>query len=277
MTTERRNTAGLVQLRADSTDGSKALQVLGGYALKYNKMSQNLGGFVERVAPGSLTKTLSDGGDVLARFQHEDSYLLGRTSAGTLRLASDDTGLDYSVDLPDTSYAHDLAALAQRGDVRHSSFAFRVLPGGDDWSVTESDFPVRTITEMQLLDVAPVVNPAYMDTSSGLRSLAEHLHRPEEEIAEMLKANRAAELIKKPATVIDMKPAELTTHTITIDGEKLAETLLRVNEKLPDPVVATPEVKETETTPVVEPGETHSIAAAARRRNLELMRLRTTL
>jgi HK97 family phage prohead protease len=257
-------------MRADGTQGSKTLQVLGGYALKYNKMSQNLGGFVERVAPGALNKTLADGGDVLARFQHEDSYLLGRTSAGTLRLASDDTGLDYSVDLPDTSYAHDLAALAERGDVRHSSFAFRVLPDGDDWSVTESDFPLRTITEIQLLDVAPVVNPAYMDTSSGLRSLAEHLSRPEEEIAEAIRANKLAELIKKPPTVIDIKSSDSMSTTIRVDGDKLAEFLARQASE-------TPEVKEPETAPVTEPGDTHSIATAARKRRLELLRLRNTL
>lgn len=260
MTTERRWTPGTVQLRSDSgtDEGNKTLQVLGGYALKYNRFSQNLGGFVEQVAPGALTKTLADGGDVLARFQHEDAYLLGRTSAGTLTLRSDDTGLDYSVTLPDTSYGRDLAVLAARGDVRHSSFAFRVLPGGDDWSLTDQDFPLRTITEMQLLDVAPVVTPAYMDTTSGLRSLAAHLDRSEDEIAEALKANRAAELIRKPPTVIDVKPTPAD----------MAKQLEQVRENAEDiPPVGDDKANE--------PGETHSIAV--RRRRLELMRLSNTL
>ncbi len=56
-----------------------------------------------------------------------DEYLLGRTLSQTLRLAVDDTGLEYEVDLPDTQYARDLAALAERGDVQHSSFAFRTI------------------------------------------------------------------------------------------------------------------------------------------------------
>lgn len=144
---------------------------LGGYALKFDRLSQNLGGFVERIAPGALTKTLRDNGDVLCRFQHEDNYLLGRTLSGTLRLEVDDTGLLYEVDLPDTSYARDLAALAARGDVQHSSFAFRTI--SDDWGFTEQGFPLRTLLEMHLVDTAPVVTPAYLDTSSGLRSLAE--------------------------------------------------------------------------------------------------------
>lgn len=165
---EIRYLAGLVELRV-SSDGQK----LGGYALKFNRYSQNLGGFVEQIAPGALTKTLADGGDVLARFQHEDNYLLGRTSAGTLRLSVDAIGLQYEVDLPDTSYARDLAALAARGDVRHSSFAFRVMPDGEQWGFTGQGFPLRTITELGLADVAPVVQPAYLDTSTGLRNLAE--------------------------------------------------------------------------------------------------------
>ena len=63
MTVEIRYTTGVVELRA-AEDG---IIRLGGYALKFNKLSQNLGGFVERIAPGALTKTLRDGGDVLCR------------------------------------------------------------------------------------------------------------------------------------------------------------------------------------------------------------------
>lgn len=165
---EKRYLTETVELRKDEK-GSK----LGGYALKFNKLSQNLGGFVERIMPGSLNKTLADGGDVLARFQHDDLFLLGRTSAGTLRLWVDEVGLQYEVDLPDTSYARDLEALAARGDVRNSSFAFWVPPNGDSWSLTDSGFPLRSVNEMGLADVAPVVNPAYLDTTTGLRHLAE--------------------------------------------------------------------------------------------------------
>jgi len=108
VTIETRHTAGVVQLRK-ADDGTVRM---GGYALKFNRLSQNLGGFVERVAPGAVVKTLRDGGDVLARYQHLDEYLLGRTLSQTLRLAVDDTGLEYEVDLPDTQYARDLAALS---------------------------------------------------------------------------------------------------------------------------------------------------------------------
>ena len=195
-TVERRYTSGTVELRAGG-DG----KVLGGYALKYNRLSQNLGGFVERVASGALVKTLRDGGDVLARFQHADEFLLGRTSSGTLRLSPDDEGLGYDVDLPDTDYESNLAALAERGDVRHSSFAFRTLD--DEWGFTEQGFPMRTLLEIQLVDVAPVVNPAYLDTSSGLRSLAEARGMDLDELATAARDGRLADVMRASSNPAD--------------------------------------------------------------------------
>lgn len=187
--TEVRHTSGTVQLRA-TPEGQR----LGGYALKFNRMSQNLGGFVEQIAPGALTKTLRDGGDVLCRYQHEDHYILGRTASGTLRLTLTDEGLDYEVDLPDTGYARDLAALAAREDVQHSSFAFRTL--SDEWGFTEQGFPLRTLLEIQLVDVAPVVQPAYMDTTSGLRSLAEARHMDLDDVRAAAASERLAEVLR---------------------------------------------------------------------------------
>jgi HK97 family phage prohead protease len=198
---ERRQTPGCLELRA-GTGGQK----IGGYALKYATYSQNLGGYVETIHPGTFTKSLADGGDVLCRYQHDSDMLLGRTSSQTLRLADDEVGLDYEADLPDTSYARDLAALAARGDVRHSSFAFRCLPDGDSWGFTEMGFPLRTLREAQLVDTAPVVTPAYLDTSSGLRSLAEQRGLDLDTVARAAAANQLAELMRAAApVVIDLK------------------------------------------------------------------------
>ena len=137
----------------------------------YERLSQNLGGFVEKVAHGAFAQSLADNNPVLARYNHDDNQLLGTTEAETLRVSSDETGLPYDVDLPDTSVGRDVAVLAKRGDVRYSSFAFRTLE--DAWSVTDQGFPLRTLLKVQLVDVAPVNNPAYRDTSVGMRSLAE--------------------------------------------------------------------------------------------------------
>lgn len=166
MKSENRVTRDVITCRSSDSGTSIA-----GYALKYNKMSQNLGGFVEQCAPGLADKSIADKADVLCRFQHADEFLLGRVGADTLTLDTDGTGVLYDCPLPDTDYASNVRALAARGDLRYSSFTFETLE--DEWDFTEQGFPMRTLIAIRLIDVAPVVSPAYLDTTSGLRSLAD--------------------------------------------------------------------------------------------------------
>lgn len=162
--TERRYTRGLVEVRASGNQPQ-----IGGYAAKFGRRSQNLGGFVEQIDKRFFNKSQGDGfPGVMARYNHDDNYLLGTTAGGTLRLSIDDTGLDYTVDPP--SHRADVVELVTRGDVSQSSFAFMTFD--DDWALGEDDIPLRTLISGKLIDVAPVNSPAYLDTSSGLRSLA---------------------------------------------------------------------------------------------------------
>jgi HK97 family phage prohead protease len=201
---ERRSTRGVVEFRA--TD--PGMPRIGGYAILYNTYSMNLGGYVEQAAPGFVDKSLADAVDVLCRFQHDSDMLLGRVSSGTLRLASDSTGVEYDDDLPDTGYARDLASLCKRGDVRNSSFAFRVAPDGDEWGYTPDGFPLRTLRACQLVDVAPVVSPGYLDTTSSLRSLAERRSLDPDLVLKAASVNELGQLLRsKDPKVIDLKPA----------------------------------------------------------------------
>ena len=61
-----------------------------GYAARFNEESHVLaGGFREVLLPGAFTETLADeNNDVLALYNHDTGALLGRESAGTLRLLS---------------------------------------------------------------------------------------------------------------------------------------------------------------------------------------------
>lgn len=190
---ERRYTQGVVSVRL-AGDRKK----IGGYAAVFNRDSQNLGGFIERVAPGFFNDSRSRGWpDVLARYNHDDNMLLGTTGAGTLTLEIDETGLLYEVD-PPASRA-DIRELVERGDVRKSSFAFRTFE--DEWSVDDKGFPLRTLRSGQLVDVAPVNSPAYLDTSVGLRSLAEKVGAPLEEVRSFAAKDDLRRLLVKTGTV----------------------------------------------------------------------------
>lgn len=136
-----------------------------GYASVFNKRSGNLGGFIEVVKPSAFTKTVKES-DVRALWNHDPQFLLGRTSAKTLELSIDSTGLHYRALLPNTTYAKDLAELLERRDVRESSFTFFKVQ--DNWDLTEEGYPQRSLIEVGLIDVAPVSFPAYPDATSGV-------------------------------------------------------------------------------------------------------------
>ncbi len=124
--------------------------------------------FRERIAPGAFTRGLKGKHDVVSKFNHDSNYVLGRESNGTLRIKEDDVGLLYEVDLPDTTVGRDLAFSLERGDVKGSSFAFHIAPGGSTREYRDEEMIV-TLTDLDLGDVGPVTNPAYGSSSSGLR------------------------------------------------------------------------------------------------------------
>jgi HK97 family phage prohead protease len=200
---ERRFTSVPVEIRAGANDK----KTIGGYAAKFDRMSQNLGGFVERIAPGFFNKSRGDGWPgVLARYNHDDNMVLGTIGGGTLRLSVDEVGLLYDVDPPQARA--DVFELVQRGDVRQSSFAFVAYE--DDWTTSDQGFPMRTLISGRLYDVAPVNTPAYEDTSVGTRSidgaLASLAKKFEADLAEVRGMAQRDELRKFFART-DQKPA----------------------------------------------------------------------
>lgn len=195
---ERRLLREPVALRAAEDGGAPRI---GGYALKFNKLSRNLGGWVEQIHPESLNKSSGDGWpNVMARYNHET--LLGTVASGAVRLMVDGTGLDYEVDLLDDADSERVRKLVARGDVTRSSFAAYMHES--DWAQTPDGFPLRTVLGMSLVDVAPVDDPAYYDTSTGLRSLADMRGMDVSEVEDLARQNRLTELLNKPPTVIDL-------------------------------------------------------------------------
>lgn len=171
---ERRAFEQAVELRA-APEGSSSPGTLTGYAAVFNSLSRDLGGWFEEIDPGAFgdgdalgAVDLTIHGRVIARTNHDSNLLLGTTDVGTLRLFVDEVGLRYEVDLPGTTYARDLAVLAERGDIRYSSFAFLVPPGGREWHYDDSERLIGRVLNAQLRDVAPVADPAYWDSTTEL-------------------------------------------------------------------------------------------------------------
>ena len=146
-------------------DGDK-MQVAG-YGAVFNSQSNDLGGFVEYIAPGAFEGRLND--DVRFLVNH-DGLPLARTTNNTLRLSVDDKGLRYEADLANTSISRDLVELLKDGTVSQSSFAFTVED--DSWE-SRDGVNVRTINKVsRLYDVSSVTYPAYNEAGSyALRSM----------------------------------------------------------------------------------------------------------
>ena len=200
MTIERRTATEGVELREE---GDTLTAV--GYAATFNRLSSNLGGFVERVATGTFASTLKQA-DVRALYNHEPDHLLGRSTTGTLRMVEDDHGLRYEIDLPDTTLGRDVAELLRRGDISGSSFGFRTI--GDEWSETDDGYPLRTLTEVALRDVGPVTFPAYTSTDASLRSLAEERTLDLATLIQAAEDNCLRDLIFPEQTTDDEEPGD---------------------------------------------------------------------
>ncbi len=162
-------------------------KTLEGHAAVFNQPSEDLGGFREIIEPGAFATAIRKD-DIRALFNHDPNYILGRNKAKTLMLEEDKEGLRFSIDLPDTSYARDLAVSVGRGDISQCSFAFRIDgKNGERWEVDgkeaklEEAFSamwdkqkhevIRHVVKARLFDVSPVTYPAYPQTDVSARAL----------------------------------------------------------------------------------------------------------
>jgi HK97 family phage prohead protease len=169
-TGESRREAFSAQLRAsDTADGSTPWVTLDGYASTIGVpyvMYDMFGEYQEVIAPTAFDVTLAAGPDVNFLVNHS-GLAMARTTAGTLDLSVDSTGLRSVAKLnPKRSDVQDLRHAIDDGAVDQMSFAFKIVDGR--WS---KDFLTYTITEVDLNrgDVSAVNYGANPDTSISAR------------------------------------------------------------------------------------------------------------
>ena len=136
-----------------------------GYAAMFDRWSEDLGGFRERIAPGAFSQAIQVD-DIRALFNHNPDYVLARNRSGTLALSEDEKGLCFDLTAPDAQWARDLHKSVQRGDVSQCSFSFRVIR--DEWRTVDGT-DERTLLEVRLYDVSIVTYPAYEATEASAR------------------------------------------------------------------------------------------------------------
>jgi HK97 family phage prohead protease len=155
-----------------STDQGGVPHIIG-IAPVYGALSADLGGFREIIEPGALDAVLASA-DVRGRFDHD--VVLARSKNGTLKLENRADGLHYDIEVnPLDVEAMSIYEKVKRGDVDGSSFMFRVPQGGDAFERTADGIVRRVVQIAELLDVGPVVYPAYPQTTAQVRTLVQEI------------------------------------------------------------------------------------------------------
>ncbi|MEZ5945208.1 MAG: HK97 family phage prohead protease [Planctomycetaceae bacterium] len=127
--------------------------------IPYNVLSQDLGGFQERILPSAFRPALGSESEVWSLFQHDQEKVMGRRSTGTLKLTDSPEGLQIEISPSQTSWSRDALEVIRHGDSDGFSFGFWVLD--DNWTKT-GDTIVRDLVSVQLGEVSVVYQPAYL-------------------------------------------------------------------------------------------------------------------
>lgn len=145
-----------------------------GYALVFNSLSEDLGGFREQILPEAIDGVI-ERSDIYALLNHDESrgvLARSRKGKGSLTLEVDEHGLRYKFEAPKTSLGDEVLEYLRRGDISQSSFAFTV--DTDEWEKQGDGSYIRTIKKFnRLYDVSPVFEPAYQSTSVKCARFAE--------------------------------------------------------------------------------------------------------
>ena len=189
------------ELRDDS-DGF----TLEGYAAVFDtptRIDSWEGMFDETISGGAFAKTIRERVPVL-QFDHGRDGPTGSVPIGKIeQLSEDKNGLFVRARLHDNTRVEPIRQAIASGAIDGMSFRFRVLR--EEWDET-GDIPVRTIREVDLFELGPVVFPAYEATTVGVRSLLADLDD-----------NQRAELVRDLAAEIARNTSSSDADSVTSD------------------------------------------------------------
>lgn len=230
--------------------GNSGSRTVGGYAAVFDTRSRPELGIREIVTRSFFNKSKGDGfPGVVCRFEHNPVMLLGATASGTLRVNTDDYGLDYEVDLPETR--SDVYESIYRRDIAQSSFAFQCFD--DDWKY-DGGAPTRHLVSGRLIDVAPTATPAYANATVALRSLATFMDAPFEDVKELAHEDNLRVLFTRTDNIDKRDMSEYrSAPTVVINVHGTTADAVSVEQQTE--VTPTPEPEQAASEPVAPQSE----------------------
>ena len=189
---------------ATSTSESRHIE---GYAIVFNSLSNDLGGFREIIEPTAITDELIKNSDILCLMNHDiKKGVLARSyqGRGSLKLDIDEHGLHYSFEAPKTALGDEVLEGIRRGDIAKCSFAF--VCGEDNWTKDENGEYIRHVKKInKLYDVSLVYHPAYDETEvkADTRGLDEL--KAQEEANNIVKENSESDMNDKQELISQLQ------------------------------------------------------------------------
>lgn len=183
----------------DNANTSTDNRHIEGYAIVFNSLSNDLGGFREIIEQGAITDELIKNSDILCLMNHDIKRgVLARSyqGRGSLKLEIDEHGLHYSFEAPKTALGDEVLEGIRRGDISKCSFAF--VCGEDNWTKDENGEYIRHVKKIKnLYDVSLVYHPAYDETEvkADTRGLDEL--KAQEEANNIVKENSESDMNDK--------------------------------------------------------------------------------
>lgn len=193
--------------RADEDGDGLTLE---GYAAVFDtptRIDSWEGTFDEVVARGAFAKTIKERTPVL-QFDHGSHPLLGSLPLGSIRtLREDEHGLFVKARLSDNWLIEPVRDAISDGAVDGMSFRFSVVK--DEWD-HDADPELRTVREVKLYELGPVVFPAYESTSVGVRArkVAAELTDPDLR-AELARMFAAGTPLEPPPPGTQVEPSDV--------------------------------------------------------------------
>ena len=154
-------TANHLTIRRDVESGTRQLS---GYAVAFNQPSQPLP-FTEYISPHAFDDV--DFSQVRLLYAHDFNNILARVDSGTLSLKTDDKGLFFVADIPDTTLGNDVYTNVENGNIKGLSFNAQIDPNnGDMWEQGADGKVIHTINHFaSLAEISLTPIPAYTETS----------------------------------------------------------------------------------------------------------------
>lgn len=197
-------------------DGSNSRTVQG-YAVLFNTMSCDLGGFTEVIKPESLDGV--DLSDVALVYAHDNNSILARASAGNLTTKVDDTGLFFSAELPKTTLGNDVLTNVEVGNLKGMSFAFTIPDGGDEWTRQDNGL-LHTVNQIGVIsELTITAYPAYSQTSVELKRSLKNIEKRDEMAEKNDKPEEVESTEIDPAQLLEqIKALQEAVATLTEDN-----------------------------------------------------------